>query len=97
MNRSEEVDLLERQKLQLEIELEAIKTELSRNKGDEVAKQKIEETKVAISRIDDQLAPLKARYQAAKQKSDEVQKIRKKIDELTAKSDEAERRYDLAT
>lgn len=55
----EEVDRLERSKLQLEIELEAIKTELSRNKKDEVAKQKIEDTKAAIAKIDEELGPIK--------------------------------------
>ena len=67
----EEVDRLERAKLQLEIELEALKTELKRNKKDDVAKAKIEEAQKAISRIDEELAPIKARYDAEKAKSGE--------------------------
>ncbi|BGP52503.1 hypothetical protein JCM8202_000150 [Rhodotorula sphaerocarpa] len=93
----EEIDQLERQKLQLEIELHALQGELKRDKNDEVAKQKIEEAKQAISRIDDQLAPIKARFEAEKAKSDELNHVRKRIDELTAKAADAERRYDLAT
>ncbi|KWU42084.1 P-loop containing nucleoside triphosphate hydrolase protein [Rhodotorula sp. JG-1b] len=93
----EEIDQLERQKLQLEIELHALQGELKRDKNDEVAKQKIEECKQAISRIDDQLAPIKARFEAEKAKSDELNHVRKRIDELTAKAADAERRYDLAT
>ena len=90
----EEIDQLERQKLQLEIELHALQGELKRDKNDEVAKQKIEECKQAISRIDDQLAPIKARFEAEKAKSDELNHVRKRIDELTAKAADAERRYE---
>ncbi|GAA6024897.1 hypothetical protein JCM10207_000279 [Rhodosporidiobolus poonsookiae] len=93
----EEVDRLERSKLQLEIELHALQSELARDKKDEVAKAKIEETKQAIARIDDELAPIKARFEAEKAKGDELNHIRKRIDELTAKAADAERRYDLAT
>ncbi|BGP12457.1 hypothetical protein JCM10213_006977 [Rhodosporidiobolus nylandii] len=93
----EEVDQLERQKLQLEIELHALQGELARDKKDEVAKQKIEECKQAISKIDEELAPIKARFEAEKAKGDELNQIRRRIDELTAKAADAERRYDLAT
>lgn len=65
----EEVDRLERAKLQLEIEVQALKTELSRNKKDEVAKAKIADVQLAISKINDELAPIKARYEAEKAKS----------------------------
>ncbi|GAA6011075.1 hypothetical protein JCM11491_005928 [Sporobolomyces phaffii] len=93
----EEIDQLERSKLQLEIELHALNSELARDKKDEVAKAKIEETKRAISTIDDQLAPLKAKFQAEKYKTDEINNVKRRIDELTAKAADAERRYDLAT
>lgn len=93
----EEVDKLERAKLQLEIELHAIKGELAKNKKDEVAKQKIEDLQSNISRIDEELQPIMARFQAEKSKSDEIQAVKRKIDELKAKAEDAERRYDLAT
>jgi ATP-dependent Clp protease ATP-binding subunit ClpB len=54
----EEVDSLNRAKLQLEIELHAIKGELAKNKKDEVAKQKIHDLESAIAAIDEQLAPI---------------------------------------
>ncbi|GAA6062402.1 hypothetical protein JCM10212_006188 [Sporobolomyces blumeae] len=93
----EEIDQFERQKLQLEIELHALQSELARDKKDEAAKAKIEDTKQAIARIDDQLAPIKARFEAEKSKSDEIANVKRRIDELTAKAADAERRYDLAT
>ncbi|GAA5896934.1 ATP-dependent Clp protease ATP-binding subunit [Sporobolomyces salmoneus] len=93
----EEIDQLERQKLQLEIELHALNSELARDKKDEVAKAKIEEVKRSISQIEDQLAPIKAKFQAEKSKTDEINTVKRRIDELTAKAADAERRYDLAT
>ncbi|GAA5876075.1 hypothetical protein JCM16303_007012 [Sporobolomyces ruberrimus] len=96
-SKPEEIDTLERSKLQLEIELHALNTELARDKKDEVAKAKIEETKRAISNIDDQLAPIKAKFEAEKSKTDEINNVKRRIDELTAKAADAERRYDLAT
>ena len=47
--------------------------------------------------VEDQLKPLQAAYEAEKRRGDEIQNVRKRIDELKAKADEAERRYDLAT
>lgn len=38
-----------------------------------------------------------AAYEAEKSRGDEINQVRRKIDELKAKADEAERRYDLAT
>jgi ATP-dependent Clp protease ATP-binding subunit ClpB len=43
------------------------------------------------------LRPLKAAYEAEKERSDEITNVRRRIDELKAKADDAERRYDLAT
>ncbi|KAM0793442.1 hypothetical protein ACM66B_000887 [Microbotryomycetes sp. NB124-2] len=93
----DEVDKLERAKLQLEIELHAIKAELAKNKKDEVAKQKVEELQANISRINEELQPIMARFQAEKAKSDEISSVKRKMDELKAKAEDAERRYDLAT
>lgn len=93
----EEVDKLERAKLQLEIELHAIRGELAKNKKDEVAKQKIEELESNISKINEELGPIMARFQAEKSKSDEIQSVKQRIDDLKAKAADAERRYDLAT
>lgn len=42
--------------------------------------------------VDEQLRPLKAAYEAQQKMGDEVNHVRKRIDELKAKADEAERR-----
>jgi ATP-dependent Clp protease ATP-binding subunit ClpB len=43
------------------------------------------------------LSNRQARFQAEKSKSDEIQSVKRKMDELKAKAEDAERRYDLAT
>ena len=47
----------------------------------------------AIAEVDDQLRPLKAQYENEKQRGDEVTEVRRRIDELKAKADDAERRF----
>ena len=87
----EEVDKLERKRLQLEIAVHA----LSREK-DAQSKQSLEDTKKQIQAIDDELAPIKAAYEATKAKGEEINNVRRKIEEIRSKIAEAERRYDLA-
>ncbi|EPQ27694.1 uncharacterized protein PFL1_04832 [Pseudozyma flocculosa PF-1] len=87
----EEVDKLERKRLQLEIAVHA----LSREK-DAASKQSLEDTKKQIQAIDDELAPIKAAYEAQRAKGDEINSVRRKIEDIRAKIAEAERRYDLA-
>jgi ATP-dependent Clp protease ATP-binding subunit ClpB len=44
--------------------------------------------------LEEQLQPLKAAYENEKKRGEEINDVRKKIDELKAKADEAERRCD---
>jgi ATP-dependent Clp protease ATP-binding subunit ClpB len=63
----EEIDKLERQKLQLEVEVQA----LSKDK-EEASKNRLKEAKAEISKIDEELQPLKAAYQGKKSLSSPV-------------------------
>jgi ATP-dependent Clp protease ATP-binding subunit ClpB len=51
----------------------------------------------AVAALDDHLAPLRAAYEMDNQRGKEIANVRRRIDELCAKADEAERRYDLET
>jgi ATP-dependent Clp protease ATP-binding subunit ClpA len=86
----EAIDKLQRQKLELEVEIHALERE-----KDAASKERLQVARKAIAQVDEQLDPLVAAYENEKSRGDEVNKIRKKIDELKAKADEAERRYDL--
>lgn len=88
----EEIDKLERRKLELEVEIHALERE-----SDQASKDRLKVARQAISEVDEKLRPLKAQYENEKKRGDEITEVRRRIDELKAKADEAERRYDLAT
>jgi len=48
--------------------------------------------KQAIADVEDHLRPLQAAYEAENRRGNEVNEVRKKIDDLKAKADDAERR-----
>ena len=84
----EAIDNLQRRKLELDVEIHALERE-----KDEASKERLQTARKAISQVDEELAPLVAAYENEKSRGDEVNKTRKKIEELKAKADEAERRY----
>ena len=88
----EDIDKLQRRKLELEVEVHALERE-----KDQASKDRLVAARKAIADVEDQLRPLKAAYEAEKSRGNEINEARRKIDELKAKADEAERRYDLAT
>lgn len=88
----EAIDKLQRRKLELEVEIHALERE-----KDQASKERLSAARKAIADVDDELQPLRAAYEAEKRKGDEINEVRRKIDDLRAKADEAERRYDLAT
>ncbi|KAK4532515.1 hypothetical protein CCYA_CCYA12G3372 [Cyanidiococcus yangmingshanensis] len=85
------IDRLERRRLQLEIE----ETALQREK-DKASKQRLESVREEITKIDDELRPLKKKFEKEMQKVNEVRHIRSKIEDLKRKAELAERRRDLA-
>jgi ATP-dependent Clp protease ATP-binding subunit ClpB len=84
----EAIDKLQRRKLELDVEIHALERE-----KDEASKERLQTARKAISLVDEELAPLVAAYENEKSRGDEVNMTRKKIDELKAKADDAERRY----
>lgn len=88
----EAIDKLQRRKLELEVEIHALERE-----KDQASQERLSTARKAIANVDDELQPLRAAYEAEKHKGDEINEVRRKIDDLRAKADEAERRYDLAT
>jgi ATP-dependent Clp protease ATP-binding subunit ClpB len=84
----EAIDKLQRQKLELEVEIHALERE-----KDDASKERLQVARKVIADVGEKLAPLVAAYENEKSRGDEVNKIRKRIDELKAKADEAERRY----
>eukprot|EP00005_Dracoamoeba_jomungandri_P005200 CAMPEP_0174260800 /NCGR_PEP_ID=MMETSP0439-20130205/10560_1 /TAXON_ID=0 /ORGANISM="Stereomyxa ramosa, Strain Chinc5" /LENGTH=880 /DNA_ID=CAMNT_0015345131 /DNA_START=61 /DNA_END=2703 /DNA_ORIENTATION=+ len=92
-SRPQEIDQLERRRLQLEIEA----TALEREKGeDKSAGQRLEKVKEELAEIRDKLQPLMLKYEKEKTNVDELRTFKQKLDTLKAKADAAARRGDLA-
>lgn len=83
----EAIDKLQHHRLQLEVEIHALERE-----KDQASKDRLAAAHKAMAEIDDELHPLKAAYEAEKKRGDEINNVRKRIDELKAKADDAERR-----
>ena len=90
-SRPEQIDVLERRRLQLEIE----ETALAREE-DEASKNRLESVREQLTLIKEQLAPLNAQYESARAQVDEVRDLRKRLEEKQHKMEEALRRKDLA-
>ncbi|KAL0318786.1 UNVERIFIED_CONTAM: Chaperone protein ClpB1 [Sesamum angustifolium] len=80
----EEIDNLERKRIQLEVELHALERE------------KIKLVRKELDDLRDKLQPLMMKYRKEKERIDELRRLKQRRDELLYALQEAERRYDLA-
>jgi len=87
----EEIDRLERRKLQLEVEETALKAE-----KDPQSKKRLVTCQQELSSIEEQLRPLRMKHQEEKGRVDELRRLRNKIKECHVKIARAERERDLA-
>jgi len=89
-SKPEEIDALERRKLQLEIERTALQKET-----DEASKQRLLAVEKAMANIDDELRPLQARYERERGGADELREAKAKREGLQQKAAMARRKGDL--
>ncbi|KAK8470042.1 hypothetical protein PHAVU_004G044132 [Phaseolus vulgaris] len=87
----EEIDNLERKRMQLEVELHALEKE-----KDKASKARLVEVRKELDDLRDKLQPLMMKYRKEKQRVDEIRRLKQKREELNFALLEAERRYDLA-
>ncbi|KAL0357443.1 UNVERIFIED_CONTAM: Chaperone protein ClpB1 [Sesamum calycinum] len=87
----EEIDNLERKRIQLEVELHALEKE-----KDKASKARLVEVRKELDDLRDKLQPLMMRYRKEKERIDELRRLKQRRDELLYALQEAERRYDLA-
>lgn len=87
----EEIDNLERKRLQLEVELHALERE-----KDKASKARLVEVRKELDDLRDKLQPLMMKYKKEKERIDELRRLKQKREELLFAVQEAERRYDLA-
>ncbi|MCO5557431.1 hypothetical protein L7F22_010995 [Adiantum nelumboides] len=87
----EEIDSLERKRIQLEVELHALEKE-----KDKASKARLLEVRTELDDLRDKLQPLKMKHQKEKERVDEIRRLKQKREELLFSLQEAERRMDLA-
>ncbi|KAK7304682.1 hypothetical protein VNO77_42568 [Canavalia gladiata] len=87
----EEIDNLERKRVQLEVELHALEKE-----KDKASKARLVEVRKELDDLRDKLHPLMMKYRKEKERIDELRRLKQKREELNFALQEAERRYDLA-
>ncbi|XP_052179609.1 chaperone protein ClpB1-like [Diospyros lotus] len=86
----EEIDNLERKRIQLEVELHALEKE-----SDKASKSRLVEVKRGLDDLRDKLQPLLMKYRKEKERIEELRRLKQKREELLFTLQEAERRYDL--
>ncbi|KAJ0713065.1 putative P-loop containing nucleoside triphosphate hydrolase, clpA/ClpB, AAA lid [Helianthus annuus] len=87
----EEIDNLERKRMQLEVELHALEKE-----KDKASKARLVEVRKELDDLRDKLQPLMMKYKKEKERIGEIRRLKQKREELLVALQEAERRYDLA-
>ncbi|KAG6484737.1 chaperone protein ClpB1-like [Zingiber officinale] len=87
----EEIDNLERKRIQLEVELHALEKE-----KDKASKARLVEVKKELDDLRDKLQPLIMKYKKEKDRIDELRRLKQRREELLYTMQEAERRMDLA-
>ncbi|XP_064948271.1 chaperone protein ClpB1 isoform X2 [Musa acuminata AAA Group] len=87
----EEIDNLERKRIQLEVELHALEKE-----KDKASKARLVEVRKELDDLRDKLQPLMMKYRKEKERIDEIRSLKQRREELMFTLQEAERRMDLA-
>ncbi|KAH9821964.1 Heat shock protein hsp98 [Teratosphaeria destructans] len=88
----EVLDNMERKLRQLEIEIHALDRE-----KDEASKTRLREARAEKANVEEELKPLREKYESEKERSREIQEQKIKLDQLKVKQQEAERTRDLQT
>ncbi|PWN21431.1 putative heat shock protein HSP104 [Microstroma glucosiphilum] len=89
-----QIDALQRRKVELEVAIHALAREA---KKDPASKEALEAARKDLSELQETLAPALAQWESKRAKGDELNNAKRRLDELKAKAEAAERRYDLQT
>jgi len=88
----EALDTMERKSRQLQIEIHALERE-----KDEASQARLATARAEAANVEEELKPLREKYESEKERSREIQEARMKLDSLKIKQEEAERTKDLQT
>lgn len=88
----EALDTMERKLRQLQIEIHALERE-----KDEAARARLGQAQQEAANVEEELKPMREKYESEKQRSKDIQEAKIKYDQLKIKQEEAERNKDLQT
>lgn len=88
----EALDNMERRLRQLQIEIHALDRE-----KDEASRARLQEAKQEAANVQEELAPLREKYESEKARGKEIQEAKVKLDQLKIKLAEADRMRDIQT
>ena len=88
----EALDTMERKLRQLQIEIHALERE-----KDDAARARLAQAQAEAANVQEELQPLREKYETEKQRSRDIQEQKQKLDSLKVKQEEAERNKDIAT
>jgi ATP-dependent Clp protease ATP-binding subunit ClpB len=86
------LDNYERRLRQLQIEIHALERE-----KDDASKARLREAKAEAANVEEELKPLREKYESEKERTKEIQEAKQKLDALQVKLAEADRNRDFAT
>lgn len=93
-SKPEELDNLERQLHLVEVEINALERDVE---TDEDSKDRLQLARKKKEELEEQLIPLREKFQQEKASHDQLIAAKRKLDELEIKAQDAERRHDTAT
>ncbi|MCJ1468792.1 Heat shock protein hsp98 [Pseudocyphellaria aurata] len=88
----EALDTMERRLRQLQIEIHALERE-----KEESSRVRLAQAKAEAANVEEELKPMREKYETEKQRSKDIQEAKIKYDQLKVKQEEAERNKDLQT
>ncbi|EEP82216.1 heat shock protein HSP98 [Uncinocarpus reesii 1704] len=88
----EAIDTMERRLRQLQIEIHALERE-----KDAASKSRLEVAKQEAANVNEELRPLREKYEREKQRTRDIQDAKMKLDQLKVKAEEATRSGDMQT
>lgn len=88
----EALDTMERKLRQLQIEIHALERE-----KDDASRARLSQAQAEAANVEEELKPLREKYESEKQRSKDIQEAKMKLDSLKTKQEEAERNKDLQT
>lgn len=87
----EALDQLRRRRLELEVEIHALERE-----KDDASKERLNKARKQFAEVEEEIGPIQAAYENEKRRGDDINDARRRLDELQAKMEDAQRRHDLA-